>query len=117
MSPKGSPVFTAPILLEYHTIRTQKCKKLARASFLGWGWGGVTCTVTQGPVFRRAPYMVEFSPVTILNFLILFEQGTSHCYFALDPVNCIQILTHLSSLELMPTCPIPCSDLGKGQVK
>lgn len=44
--------------------------------------------------------MVEFSPVTILKFLIIFEQGTSPCHFALDPVNCIQILTHLFSLEM-----------------
>lgn len=63
-----------------------------RASLMG----GVTCTVTQGPVFRRAPCLVEHSAIATLKFLILF--GISHCYFGLSLVNhvLILILTYIS---------------------
>lgn len=66
--------------------------------------GRDTGAVTQGPVFRRALCLAVHSAATILKFKMSFEQGISH-YFALGPVNCILILTYLSSPDMMLTCP------------
>lgn len=50
-------------------------RKLPRQSYLQ---GGPSCTVTLGLALRRAPCLVQGPAVTVLQFIVIFEQGALH---------------------------------------
>lgn len=45
--------------------------------------GSEACVVVQDPMLRKFSHLVQCSPVTILKFLIIFEQDASCFYFIL----------------------------------
>ena len=55
---------------------------------LGSGWVGecMTCAVTQGPCLE-GPYAWFNGLLLPLKFLVIFEHGASHFYFALGSIS------------------------------
>lgn len=56
-------------------------------SWHGWLHGSVMWIVILTPVLRMASYLAKCSTVTILKFILIFEQGILHFSLALGPTN------------------------------
>ena len=50
------------------------------------------CTITEGSTHRRAPVLGLILCCTVLKFLIIYEQGTSHFHVALGIENDVAAL-------------------------
>lgn len=58
-------------------------QKTAMVKSQGSLHGSEACVVVQDPMLRKFSHLVQCSPVTILKFLIIFEQDASCFYFIL----------------------------------